>query len=123
MSDAVVTEYTVYELARLAECASPDSEESAGARFLSSVQDAMNEQRAYSADGVVDDDTVTEVADGAPDVYTHRMWAEFVDLCAYQEDPTELGVDESDMEQAARVCLYMIATRLAVALNAVEVDA
>jgi hypothetical protein len=44
------------------------------------------------------------------------LWSEFTDLAAYQEDPTEYGVDGSDMEQSARVCLYIIAERLATAL-------
>ena len=40
----------------------------------------------------------------------------FVDLGAYHEDPSELGADTSDMEEAAKTCLYLIADRLIVAL-------
>lgn len=118
-----MSEHTANMLARLADCASPDGPESAGAQFLISVQDSVNEVFEYE----VTEDTVSEIADGAPDVYTHTMWAEFVDLAAYNEDPTELGADGSDMEKCARICLYMIAERLAQALisehETAEVDA
>ncbi len=105
-----MTDYNAYELARMAGCASPDSPESAGAVFLLDVQFAVNE---YSE---IDEDTAAQVADEAPDVYTHQMWAEFVDLAAYNEDPTELAGELADMGQSARICLYMIAERLAAAL-------
>lgn len=59
---------------------------------------------------------MAEIADAAPDVYTHTRWQEFADLGAWQEDPTEIGSDGSDMTAAAGVCLYMIAERLAWAL-------
>lgn len=108
-----MTNYNAHELAGLAECGSPDTSTSAGAEFLLSIQDAVNDQREH---GSLDEDSVSEIADAAPDVYTHQLWSEFVDLQAYQEDPTELGCDASDMEQCARVCLYMIAERLTQAL-------
>lgn len=117
-----MTNYNVFQLARLAECGDPDNAESPGAAFLASVQDSVNEQRGYADGGVIDPDIISEIADSAPDVYTHTLWSEFVDLQAYQEDPTELGCDASDMEQCARVCLYIIAERLAQALVADDAE-
>lgn len=104
---------TPWRLARMAGCYDPDSETSAGATFLREVYDAATSERdQYDSD---DSDAAHEIADGAVPIYTHAVWATFVDLGAYREDPTELGYDGSDMEQAAKVCLYMIAERLAVA--------
>ena len=111
--------FTPYELARFAECTSPDSNESPGARFLESIQDDVNDRLTDGAPIGNDEwimDAVSEVADNAPDIYTHAMWLEFIDLCAYREDPSDLGADGSNMESAARLCLYIIAERLASAL-------
>lgn len=114
-------EWTAYRLANEAECTGPDSATSAGAKMLESVRDSVVDGWEYTYASnekeSVDDDQaseiVTEAADGGPDVYTHQMWSEFVDLCAYKEDPTELGFDGSDMDQGARYCLYIIAERCA----------
>lgn len=107
-------EVNVYELADLADCAGPDTRESAGAEFLRDIYAAATEYRdGYAAD---DSDAASEIADGTVPVYTGEVWAAFVDLSAWREDPTELGYDGSDMEQAAKVCLYMIGERLAIAL-------
>jgi hypothetical protein len=91
----------------MAGCADPVGTTSAGGRFLLAVWDAVEDRESYS------DDAVHEIADGAVPVYTLEVWAAFVDLAAWSEDPSELGVDGSDMEQAAKVCLYLIAQRLA----------
>lgn len=102
-----------------AACGSPDSLDSAGAKFLVSVRDAVVEAVEFGEITIGSDaneDAIAEIADGAPDVYTATKWAEFVDLAAYQEDPTELGFDGSDMDKAADACLYIIAQRLAAAL-------
>lgn len=110
---SALSELTAWQLAGYADCAQPDRLDSKGAAFLLSVRDAVVEA---IEEGACDQDRVSEIADQAPDVYTYTLWQEFVDLAAYQEDPTELGCDGSDMEQSARVCLYMIAERLAGAL-------
>ena len=114
--------YNVWELARMADCASPDDEHSPGATFLLGVQADMAERVAWAADNdeVVDEDVVSEVAGGAVPVYTHELWQAFVDLCAYAEDISDYGTDAADMTATAGVALYCIAERLAFALRAEE---
>jgi hypothetical protein len=108
----------VYELSRLAECGSPDSQTSPGALFLTSVRDDVVDQlERYDSDMI---DT-HEIADGAPSVYTHQLWCEFVDLEAYNEDPSEFGGGD-DMTAMAAACLYAIAERLAQALIEYALD-
>lgn len=109
-----------YSLAAPAGTYSPDSETSPGAQFLTGIASDVAGQIAYRLnDGEpfdldeFNDSDRHEIADSAVPIYTAEMWATFVDLGAWQEDPSELGFDASDMEQAAKVCLYMIAERLA----------
>jgi len=104
---------TVWELARMAGCYSPDTDDSPGARFLSRVQDDVIE---LESDGALDEDSAHEIADSAVPIYTRELWSTFVDLGAYCEDASELGATADDMDACARVCLYMIAERLASAL-------
>lgn len=110
---------TVWQLARMAECLDPDSTESPGARFLDRIESDYNER---VEDGSYDEDTAHEIADGAVPIYTHEMWLTFVDLGAYQEDPSDLGYEEGDMDKAGAVCLYMIAHRLVHALHEARED-
>jgi hypothetical protein len=112
--------------------ATPDTKESEGAAFLIHVADAVQElleekwaDDLWNADGWTDvsdlQDRIYEIADGAPDVYTHTLWKEFVDLAAYQEDDDsgsmasalETGPNGGGIEQVARIALYQIAERLA----------
>ena len=109
-------DYTAFRLAQMADVAGPDSSDSPGAKFLLSVQDAVNEAREYDTECTDRSDTIHEIADNAPDVYTHERWMQFVDLCAYNEDISELGGDIGDLTGAAGIALYMIAERLATAL-------
>lgn len=102
------------QLARIAECYSPDSFTSPGARFLEEIADSVNERREDGS--LVRVDAPAEIADAAVPVYTHERWQTFVDLGAYEEDVSELGADASDLTQCAAVALYMIAERLAGAL-------
>lgn len=117
-------DFNAYQLARMAECSSPDSLDSAGAKFLVSVLDMVNEALSdgETLESAEDSGRLHEIADGAPDVYTYTRWQEFVDLEAYNEDPVDLGVDPSDLTAAAGVCLYMIAERLARALFEAATD-
>lgn len=143
---------STWHLANLAGCGSPDRPDgigvsppadlstvapSPGALFLRSVADDTAERIAYVfADPDLDpascdlarelEEEVHEVADAAPSVYTGARWAEFADLAAWQEDPSDLGGWPADLTDAAGVALYMIAERLALALVdawAAEVDA
>lgn len=106
----------------LADCGDPDSLESAGMAFLTSVRDAVVEG---IEDGTFDPDSderddysgeIHTIADNAPDIYTHRRWQEFVDLAAYQEEPEIDGTWPEDLTQAAGVALFQIAERLAYAI-------
>jgi len=114
--DAIKT-YSAYQLSGqdLAGCGTPDELDSPGAGFLTRVRDNVVEA---VENGLLTDgdpyDVVHEIADGAPAVYTYEMWTQFLDLSAYLEDPSELlGDGIKDMDQAAGVCLYIIAERLA----------
>lgn len=117
--------YNAFQLALRADCSSPDSTESAGARFLLSVQDAVNEQwdnnhadwrEDQPSDSTWWNDLVHEIADAAPDVYTYKKWCEFVDLGAWQEDLSDYGPMEDDVDRIGSIALYVIAERLAYAL-------
>jgi hypothetical protein len=113
----------VYSLARDAETLDPDGEDSPGARLLSSVRDSVIEAVEYkvsegltlveAAEDVRDGDELGEIADGAPSVYTHQVWTEFLDLGGYREDlePHDLNVD--DLNKIPGIALYHIAYRLA----------
>lgn len=118
-----------YELANLADCGTPDTLESPGARFLLNVQSSVAEvldaiatgEASYDLAELEDNasDEAHDIADSAVPIYTHELWATFVDLAAYQEDLGG-GLDPAAMEQdhdwLARVSLYEIAQRLALVL-------
>jgi hypothetical protein len=117
---------TAYRLSSEADCGTPDSSTSPGAFFLERIRNAVVERvsddpAAFDPDGP--GDLSDEIADDAPSIYTHDRWQQFVDLGAYNEDPTELGVDCSDLTATAGVCLYMIAERLVQALWAIIAEA
>lgn len=120
---------TAYALARLAECGDPAHSASEGADFLTGIRTAVAESLAYQlaenpgSDLDDLDDTLHEIADTAVPIYTHQMWATFADLAAWQEDPSEIGADVSDMAQAASACLYLIGRRLAYTLAELLLDA
>lgn len=97
-----------WALARDAECGDPRPR-SQGALFLTGVRDAVLDQFDTGRDV---SDEAHDIADSAVNVYTHARWLGFVDLQAYNEDPTDLGFDGEDMNQGAAVCLYIIAERL-----------
>lgn len=117
-----------FELARMADTHSPDSSESVGAGFLTRVRDSAVESitdthETYPdfdgetlGDWLLNNGSISEIADNAPSIYTHERFQQLVDLCAYQEDVSELAGDETDMEKLAGVALYMVAERLVNAL-------
>lgn len=119
--------YSAYALARLAECGSPDSPDSAGATFLTSVRDTfvnMVENDAITPGQDDRDGVITEIAGDAADPYTHPRWLEFIDLTAYREYPTGLEDDDADRKDPNYLfdltgqCLQVIAERLCYALLA-----
>lgn len=124
---------TTWQLANMADCASPDVPDhcgleprttvtdppSPGAEFLRRIARDVEEGIDYNPGARTPEDLedlASETADNAVPIYTHQKWATFVDLAAYTEDPTELGFDGSDMEKGADACLYLIGSRLAGAL-------
>lgn len=102
-------EHNPYDLARMGGCASPDSDSSPGAQFLTLVAESLAEAIDY-ADGTTIDpsDVAHETADGCIPVYTNELWATFVDLAAWTVDTSDLGTPP-DMETGARWALYTIA--------------
>ena len=124
--------YTTWHLSNMAGCGSPDRSDgigfaserardaepaSAGAQYLRRVAEAFAEALEYSgARGDDARDEAAEVVDSCVPIYTHDLWTTFVDLAAYQEDVSEYAGEEHDMEQLARVALYLIGERLAYAL-------
>lgn len=108
-----------FELARLADVASPDASDSPGAQWLEHVQLVARELVSANPGVDADDlaDAISEGADSAVPIYTHERFQVFVDLAAYTEDVTDFGPIE-DMEQGAGIALYMVAERLIRALIA-----
>jgi hypothetical protein len=106
----------------MADCGDPDSHESAGMGFLTSVRDAVVEgieDGTFVPDGEGRDDdngAVHVIADNAPDVSTHTRWREFVDLAAYFEEPEISDAWPEDLTEAAGVALFQIAERLVYAI-------
>jgi hypothetical protein len=128
---STVREWNPFHLASEAGCPSPDSADSAGAQFLSSVRDSTIESLDYLFDGDSTDLSEAmqyngadhDVADSAVPVYTHDLWATFVDLGAYGEDVSDYEPDGSDIEKIAQLALYVIAERLIHAVTeAIETD-
>lgn len=118
---AKVKEYTANQLSTDAGCFSPDDPDSPGALLLTGVRDDLVERiesGQITVGGDANEDEVREIADAAPDVYTHKRWQEFVDLGAYQEDISEYGEPDAAnlTDSVAAVALYAIAERLANAL-------
>lgn len=127
VTDGIRHGFSVYHLATLADCYSPDGDDSPGAGFLAGIARDLAERVTYGADTadeyranlaeITDGDGAHEIADGAVPIYTHQRWATFTDLGAYNEDVTELGDgDASDLTGLAGVALYIIAERLVRAL-------
>jgi hypothetical protein len=109
--------HSPHELARIAECAEPDSEDSPGARFLIEIADHVIER---SGKRVEDYDMLAhEIADFAvvAHPYSHDLWMTFVDLAAYRERDgiTEAAeaVAGGDHDGYAAAMLYSIGHRLA----------
>lgn len=108
---------TVWQLARLADVADPDTPESPGARWLQQVASYAEELSEYASGTRVVEDAVTDAADSLVSVYTAERWQVFTDLAAWTEDLADFG-QPADMTEGAGVALYLIAERLLTALTA-----
>ena len=115
--------YNAFRMANAAGCGRPDSPESPGAGYLISVRDAIFEHidgigTEWYDDTLDDfiDNSLVEVVDGLVPIYTSEIWAPFVDLAGYLEDTNELASTDSEMEDRAKIALFLIGERLAHAL-------
>jgi hypothetical protein len=123
-TDALSAE-SAYELATYADCQSPDTLDSPGARYLAAVRDAV--VRAISDGEIMREGTgamiaaatdrgevISRIADEAHLIYTYNKWQAFTDLCAYQraDDVAEDMGTPGGMDQWADLCLYSIAEDL-----------
>ena len=110
---------SAYALARLADCNDPDTLESDGAEFLKSIRDDVVEtfeNDNWSADTYA---TAWGIADGCLPVMTHEIAKTFTDLCAYNEDVSDMvpGVTgDNAIIKLMQVALCRIGERLAGAL-------
>ncbi|HUR18910.1 MAG TPA: hypothetical protein VMZ51_08255 [Acidimicrobiales bacterium] len=107
---------TTWTLARLADCSDPDTVTSPGALWLASVADSATDLAGLDPDDRTD--AIHELADNAVPIYTREVWSVFVDLGAYQTDTSDLGPPLVDMEDQAKLALYVIAETLLHALVA-----
>lgn len=110
---------TAYVLADMAQCESPDSHSSPGAKFLDSVRDEVVraiEDGRITIDDFDDNGQSHSIADDAPSIWTHERWRQFVDLGAYHEEPELDDAWPKDLNKTAAIALYQIADRLTRAL-------
>lgn len=115
---------SAFQLASIAECGSPDSASSYGAEMLELVyMSVIEELRDLESIGDWDTDRTFEIAEGCINVYTHKLWTAFVDLCAYQEPVSEfaslgysINIAYDGMEKLAWIALHSINVRLIDAL-------
>lgn len=78
-------EANVIQLSRMADCSTPEGNDSDGAKFLkecfSTAQDMKSEMR-----GRHDGDLIHEIADGLVPIYTGNLWNVWVDCGGYNFD-------------------------------------
>jgi len=104
---------SVFELSRIADCGSPDSNTSAGAELLDAIRVNLIDHLRHDAEAAV---PVSDIADMSQNVYTHPIWLQFVDLCGYEEDLSDYMALGSTMTEQAQYVLANIAERTIVAL-------
>jgi hypothetical protein len=113
-----INHYDPPTLARLAQCAEPDSRVSEGADFLALVRDKVvdlvQEHGEVAPYREAIQDAAADIGSGAePGV----KWRRFVDLSAYKENVTEFGRPSPDTPEGhADLALFFIGFRLATAL-------
>jgi hypothetical protein len=121
-----VTAMNAYQLGALIDV-SPENDE--GKAFLLGIRDAVIEATTeYDPEDwvreIVEDyaGRASEIADGAPSVYTWRKWQQFIGVAGWQEDITDYGMSHDTdgyagaMDAGASVALFAMARRLVSAL-------
>lgn len=101
-----------YQLAHLADCSAPNGPDSPGAKMLMGIAEEVYDNVDELREASYVEDYLVGIVDGWPSIYTHEMWAQFVDLGAWEEDPPY----GENMYDQANACLYQIGERLAYAL-------
>jgi hypothetical protein len=99
---------SIFEMATIANCAQPDAADGAGAELFINIQFALLDWIAFEDGKPV---PVSELADGAQEVYTHKIWLQFIDLCGYNEELALEMALGSTMTQQAQYVLGSIAER------------
>ena len=100
---------SVYEMANLADCGMPDSQDSAGAELFDAIRLYLIESLEFNPLGAIE---VASIADMSLNVLTHQIWLQFVDLCGYNEDLSDGMALGSTMTQQANYVLASIAERV-----------
>lgn len=120
MSPQEVRGLSPWQLARLASCGEPDTDESPGAPFLQEIRDevvAMFESVVYDhgLDGVRVRDVEAlchDTSAEAIDTNTHGKWCTFVDLAAYLGTLGTGDLAPSKMDDVVDTALCTIGDRL-----------
>jgi hypothetical protein len=110
-----IKERPVAWLAADAGCEAPDHETSPGALLLTRVRDqmvrALEERPLKGLTSPDDDISVWRISDEAANHHIPTLWAQFVDLRAYREEPEDDHWPR-DLNDVARVALGIVAARL-----------
>jgi hypothetical protein len=116
-----LTAESAYGLPSYADCGTPDTRISPGAKYLVGIRDAV--ARAITDGEIVPggqdasgdrSDVISRIANDAHLIYTHNKWLTFTDLAAYQraEDVAGDFGGFSTMDAWADACLYSVAEEL-----------
>jgi hypothetical protein len=123
---AEVTALSAYALGALIDV-SPENEEAEA--FLTGIRDAVIgaaeeiDPEDWNREMVEDySGRASEIADGAPNVYTWRKWQQFIGVAGWQEDisdyelPADVDGYHGALDAGASLALYSMAGRLVSAL-------
>jgi hypothetical protein len=108
---------SAYQLASIyADCGDPDTLESAGAEYLTDIRDDVLELFLNDDWGTYPEDDMNHIADRNMPPYYHRNAQVFVDLCAYNEDISEMMprvTPDNALNKLMAVAVCRIGERLA----------
>lgn len=114
----ILNDYSVYNLASMADVSGPDHDGSRGAKFLDDLRNSVAEaiKNGASPDTLRDESgtLADEAVTNAESRSTYYKWLAFADLGAWQEDADEIGGlgDINDLDMVANRALWLIADRL-----------